>query len=566
MINKFKSFWTLFAVLNVCIVAPASVAIVNMKSVGHNIVKTVTLQKNKHIKKVGYETINSNTEISRSIKYISDFNQYCIDSETLLKGYYSDVPGWEKTLQKNMIKVSKIDIQESIDTLKAEKTILTEISTIIKNHPYDYSIYLNMKNLYIPSMSSIRNVIVFKNSVKPSNNITNSAYKMNRIINFNNISFNVEEAGLAGYSTTDSAGSLWKATFVKQKFNDKYLVSFNSSNRSYVYHSKNKGSNNLTINKNYFLNKNNNENNTKNITTNKFNIFNHSYLSKDLNKNSTFVSESYKKSLINNLFNKIKYKQGFSGVNGLFYFFAFSVMIFGIPGTITSVRGTSFISHVLYLRKISKKKRIYSRLDSSLNKNKVEILAQKQEEESISRDPLFISIMSFNDDSTRSISPAAKSSPLDETIISGNYIKCEHEYHQGLCGCFKSAFRKLKRRNQTLGFNEEWLTKGDDDRPTEKWWTKGPTANTSTWTPTSTPTSNPTSASSTPIVTRKMDADTSVSQTFLNDLFSPKATVDVTEETDFTVAQTVEKEKPRRFQIFKRFKNLFKKSTTDELL
>ena len=133
---------------------------------------------------------------------------------------------------------ARATINYSIDSLIQENSLISKIVFIIKEHPYNYTIYLHDNGYVIPNINFFINSDNFTklnyfNSV--SNNIFNNNYRLNKNnVNLNSISLYSEEATVNAKAISLGGSSLAAALIKKVSFNAKVVI-FDSTINSYRY-------------------------------------------------------------------------------------------------------------------------------------------------------------------------------------------------------------------------------------------------------------------------------------------------------------------------------------------
>ena len=226
--------------------------------------KTTYLVDKKNISKNNNILVNSNINntltLINNLNYVSEFmTKTIIYKQRMLKlwiigGKYSKAAKYKDTkrtkksqlayFSSNIKRVNRYSHQakETIDnstrSLLNENKLISKIIILIKNHPYNYSYYLNIKGYIIPNMSFFiggGKSSYFKNINPNINSIYNTQYNVsNTNINLNTISLSSEEAGLNAKSITATGSSIYKATFIKLTFKAKIII-FDQTSNSYKY-------------------------------------------------------------------------------------------------------------------------------------------------------------------------------------------------------------------------------------------------------------------------------------------------------------------------------------------
>ena len=194
----------------------------------------------------------------------------------------------------------KATIDNSTHYLGIEQSKINNIISIIKNHPYTYSLYLNKQNLIIPNINFFLNN-KSSNFYSKISNIRSNMYGINKSTdNLNNISENSEEATFGAKSINTSATSFTKALYKKITFQAK-IITFNQKLNSYEYETP------TSIHKVNFSNIVDPTRVNQNTITNTENINTNSFITKNLshfNSNKSVLTEF--SSILNNcLYTKI---------------------------------------------------------------------------------------------------------------------------------------------------------------------------------------------------------------------------------------------------------------------
>ena len=132
----------------------------------------------------------------------------------------------------------RVTINNSVGSLNKESGIISQIISIIKEHPYTYSIYLNKKKIFIPNIDFFIN----SNDLNSRNNlnyktcdISNSSYGISAYsTNLNNIAYFSEEDGTGAKTMLDAGSSVYAAAFTKITFQAQ-IITFNKTSNSFEY-------------------------------------------------------------------------------------------------------------------------------------------------------------------------------------------------------------------------------------------------------------------------------------------------------------------------------------------
>ena len=129
-------------------------------------------------------------------------------------------------------------INNSINSLNKENSVISQVISILNDHPYTYNYYLNESKISIPNTS------FFTNKNYPFNtnnlnhklsNISNSNYIINKNnTKLNNILLSTEESNFSAKSIVAAGSSIYGAAFKKITFQAK-IITFNKTTNSFEY-------------------------------------------------------------------------------------------------------------------------------------------------------------------------------------------------------------------------------------------------------------------------------------------------------------------------------------------
>ena len=131
----------------------------------------------------------------------------------------------------------KATINNSKVSLIAEDKVLNKIISIIKEHPYTYSSYLNKDKLVIPDINFFinnGNSLSTNNLDSKTSNISNDTYSIDNNTSFNGVALSSEEQVVNAKAITAAGSSLSKVWFHQISFKAKILT-FDTTTNNYKY-------------------------------------------------------------------------------------------------------------------------------------------------------------------------------------------------------------------------------------------------------------------------------------------------------------------------------------------
>ena len=251
---------SLLLVSSIIVIAP----IIKQYAFNKNIIKnsslanTIKKSNTRNMSNVHY-TGNSVTLIN-NLDYVERYiSNTLIQKQGMLKlsiigGWYSKAAkkrGDKKTKESELANFSKhlkhvhryedqtsATIDNSDNSLIQENKRISEIISIIKDHPYNYGYYLNSNGYIIPNLNFFINYNTssgLNNINRKKSNISSTVYNINKINStFNSISLMTEEAVVNAKGISSGGSSIYAASFKKVTFQAK-IITYDSTTNSYKY-------------------------------------------------------------------------------------------------------------------------------------------------------------------------------------------------------------------------------------------------------------------------------------------------------------------------------------------
>ena len=370
---------SLVLVSSMSVIAPIIICYTNSYSKNSILLNTVNNYSSRKLSNYNhYNTINT---LINNLTYINKYIKSTLIIKekrlrlSILGGLYDKSATYKNDKKKKRSELARFShrikhvhrygdqVQATIDnstsSLGKESGVISQVITIINEHPYTYNYYLNKLKISIPDIS----FFLGQNNLSSSNNlnsktsdISNSSYGISRSdTNLNSIAFYSEEDGVNAQTLYSGGSSVWKAAFKKITFQAQ-IITFNKTSNSFEYetptakenttgkiltrtklYSENKeisNANSLKINNPTYFNSNKTELSILNSLNNTFKQNLPTPLAPD------YLPGNFNTQLVNAAEARVKYNHisSFKHNNSLYYSLIFSpVLIVGVSLGILSV-------------------------------------------------------------------------------------------------------------------------------------------------------------------------------------------------------------------------------------
>ena len=231
----------------------------NFKNSKNTISLNITNSSNNE-KILNNKSIESVTSLLNNLNYIYRYiNSTVIIKEKLLRlsilgGLYDNTAKYKNDKKRKSSELAQFSnalkhvhryadqtratIDNSINSLDKESGVISQIISIVKDHPYTYNFYLEMKKVSIPNIGFFiksHASTSFNNLDLKTSDITNNSYGINtNNTNLNNIAFSSEEDAVNAHTICADGSSIYAAAFKKITF-QAAIITFNNTLNSFEY-------------------------------------------------------------------------------------------------------------------------------------------------------------------------------------------------------------------------------------------------------------------------------------------------------------------------------------------
>ena len=371
----------------------------------------------------------STNRLISNLTYINKYiNSTLIVKEKLLRlsilgGTYDKTTKYKNDKKKKISELAKIShdlkhvhrygdqaratINNSLDSLDKESGIISQIISIIKDHPYTFNSYLNKLKISIPNINyftDTNNLGITNNLNHMRSDISNNSYGINvNSTNMNSIALFSEEDGVNAKRMYVVGSSVFAAAFEKITFKAKIIIfdkktnSFKDETPTAVKKTTNKTSSSTQLDT-----KSSEISNANSIKTNNFNYLNSSRLIlSSLNSSNNvkfdnlptplvpnYLPGYFNKQLFNEAEARVKYNHISSFKNNKSFYYSLIFSPFLVVATVLGIYGSYKILKRIEKNKLQKILRID--FEDRLNRLQAKIKPSTQE---LSSDKEFVAYL-----------------------------------------------------------------------------------------------------------------------------------------------------------------------------